>query len=192
MNSIRLRRGFTLIELLVVIAIIGILAALIIVSLTGARARAADTQKKSNARSIDTALAQYYIEQTTASYPAVINSTNLSIIPSSGNNLCQVLVAYMSGTGACTNYKAADATKAKYNVAGTGNTHYSQGWELESTSDTALNAATVGTLAVNAGNGVQVTNSSGQLAGSGSYPALYIGTYTFSANSKVFVTFGPQ
>ena len=55
-------RGFTLIELLVVIAIIGILASLIIVSLSGARQKANDTTIKNNARNIDSALAQYNLD----------------------------------------------------------------------------------------------------------------------------------
>ena len=62
------KRAFTLIELLVVIAIIGILASLIIVSLSGARSKATDTQLKNNARNIDTALAQYY-QDNNSKYP---------------------------------------------------------------------------------------------------------------------------
>ena len=42
------KRGFTLIELLVVIAIIGILASIVLVSLSGGRAKARDTQRLAN------------------------------------------------------------------------------------------------------------------------------------------------
>ncbi|HET7098809.1 MAG TPA: prepilin-type N-terminal cleavage/methylation domain-containing protein [Patescibacteria group bacterium] len=59
--------GFTLIELLVVISIIGILATLISANLNSARSRARDAQRKSDLRSIETALRLYYND--TGSYP---------------------------------------------------------------------------------------------------------------------------
>ena len=62
------RKGFTLIELLVVIAIIGILAAMILVAVSGARAKARDSKRKSDLRSYKSALAQYFTDND--AYPA--------------------------------------------------------------------------------------------------------------------------
>lgn len=52
--------GFTLIELLVVITVIGILASLIIVNFSSTRERARDAKRKSDLRSLKTALRIYY------------------------------------------------------------------------------------------------------------------------------------
>lgn len=55
-----MKKGFTLIELLVVIALIGILSTLILANLNSARERSRDVQRKSDLRSIQTALRLYY------------------------------------------------------------------------------------------------------------------------------------
>ena len=52
--------GFTLIELLVVIAIIGMLSAITLASLNSARAKARNTQRKSDFNAISKALTLYY------------------------------------------------------------------------------------------------------------------------------------
>lgn len=64
------QRGFTLLELLVVIGIIGLLASIITVNLTGARKRARDTKRISDARQMQTAMEEYYGKN--AKYPATI------------------------------------------------------------------------------------------------------------------------
>lgn len=54
------KSGFTLIELLVVIAIIGVLASIVLASLTSARAKARDSKRVADLRSMEKALNLYY------------------------------------------------------------------------------------------------------------------------------------
>jgi general secretion pathway protein G len=60
--------GFTLIELMVVIAIIGILAGIIMVSLSAAKGRANDAKRKSDLKNLSLALSQYYNDN--GAYPS--------------------------------------------------------------------------------------------------------------------------
>jgi prepilin-type N-terminal cleavage/methylation domain-containing protein len=55
-------RGFTLIELLVVIAIIGILATIVLVSMTGVQKSGRDTARKVDMRQITSAQQMFYSE----------------------------------------------------------------------------------------------------------------------------------
>ena len=67
LNFRKKRKAFTLIELIMVIAIIGILAALIIISLRGANDKAKDASRKSEVASISKALEMYKVDNN--SYP---------------------------------------------------------------------------------------------------------------------------
>ena len=62
-----MKKGFTLIELLVVVSIISLLAAMILVSLSMARARARDSERKQNMIQLRTALELYQAQNN--SYP---------------------------------------------------------------------------------------------------------------------------
>ncbi|MEK7096356.1 MAG: prepilin-type N-terminal cleavage/methylation domain-containing protein [Patescibacteria group bacterium] len=71
------RKGFTLIELLVVIAIIGILASMVLVALSGARAKARDATRKSDLRQIKTALEVYHSDNPSG-YVAAATATSIT------------------------------------------------------------------------------------------------------------------
>lgn len=182
MNKMNLKKGFTLIELLVVIAIIGILAALIIVSLSGARAKAQDTQRKNNARNLDTALAQYYLDQTVQAYPVANAAPGIDIgISSDCATELDVLVgpsAYLTGNTACGD----PSGLAHQYRSPTGGAEYAIGWKLASQTESA----------VSTGNGVYaVTVSADALTVPNG--ADFSGATGFGAvGQKIFVVYGPQ
>jgi type II secretion system protein G len=81
-------RGFTLIELLVVIAIIGILASVVLTSVTPARERARDSRRLHDLTQIQRALELYYAEHKT--YPAFRAQTSSAAC---GTNWCNLETA---------------------------------------------------------------------------------------------------
>lgn len=74
-------KGFTLIELLVVVAILGLLATIVAVSLTSARARARDSRRVSDVRQVELALELYYAAH--LEYPDAA-STSLNALATEG------------------------------------------------------------------------------------------------------------
>ncbi len=71
------KKGFTLIELLIVIAIIGILSSMILVSLSGAKKRARDSQRASDVDQIYNALNAYYTQHGCLPMTSAYGESNL-------------------------------------------------------------------------------------------------------------------
>jgi len=69
------KKCFTLIELLVVVAIMGLLAALAVIALNTARARARDARRVSDIKQIQTALELYYMDN--YKYPPDLAPTSI-------------------------------------------------------------------------------------------------------------------
>jgi type II secretion system protein G len=74
----KLRKGFTLIELLVVIAIIGILATVVINSLSSARKRARDARRIADMKTIYTALVLYHEDNGSIRRPIAYDSERVN------------------------------------------------------------------------------------------------------------------
>ena len=69
-------KGFTLIELLVVVAIIGLLASVVLASLSTARKKGRDARRLADLRETQTALELYYSDNN--AYPVATTQTNIT------------------------------------------------------------------------------------------------------------------
>lgn len=83
MKKIFPSKGFTLIELLVVIAIIGVITAVVLVSITGSRSKARDARRISDVSQLQVSLEQYFNRNN--SFPpdlaTLVNGNYLSELP---------------------------------------------------------------------------------------------------------------
>lgn len=129
--TINRHQGFTLIELLVVISIIGLLATLVAANLNAARSRARDAQRKSDIKSIQTALRLYYNDN--GAYPASNYFDNLW-----GTEWKVGTTVYMNSVPA----DPLSAQTYKY-VLGADSDNYTLSACLENTSDTNGKSITI-------------------------------------------------
>lgn len=74
-NKQNSHKGFTLIELLVVVAIIGVLATVVLSSLSAARSRSRDAKRIATMRSLESALELYYLDNN--QYPRMLDANGL-------------------------------------------------------------------------------------------------------------------
>ena len=162
----KMKKGFTLIELLVVIAIIGILAALIIVSLSGARQKATDTKYKNNLRALGTAMETYALDQSTVGY---ISSVEAAVNPTTLSALYPNYVNSNTAGSGVWDFGSQTARYKSNPTSGT-STSYAMGVVLGNSGD----------------NGASTVASSTNLTFGG------INFTGFPASGRVFTVFGPQ
>ena len=135
--------GFTLIELLVVISIIGILTTLVAANLNSARSRARDAQRKSDMRSVATALRLYYNDW--GQYPPLVSNNGVGSIGGCGTgngsqptSLCSWNSPFNDGSNVYMSKLPKDPSPGQeYFYKRTANDVYVLSACLENTSDTS-------------------------------------------------------
>lgn len=180
------KRAFTLIELLVVIAIIGILASLIIVSLSGARQKATSTDLKNKVRNVQTAAEQYATDNSNLYYAVAATVTPGAV--TTGSAIAAAYGAYVSAgansgifdKGASTAYQylgcngAFAAACVAPSAVGANAARYAMAINLTSTND------------------VVTGNIYDTAAGTATISGMAVSGMTSVTNQKAFGVFGPQ
>jgi len=120
--------GFTLIELLIVIIVLGILAAIVIFSLTGVTGQSESAACNSDAKTVETAVAAYQAENPGA-LPAGFTFTNLTGVDPSGHGpyLHAAPTATQKANGYVVTMDATTLGQVDITTAGGGPTSYDAG-----------------------------------------------------------------
>jgi len=108
-------KGFTLIELLVVILIIGILAAIALPAFLNQREKAQDSEAKSAARTVQTAMETYYTDN--QSYANATITKLKAIEPSIGSFESRLDIGTPGATGYTIGVTSKGSDQTKFSIA---------------------------------------------------------------------------
>ncbi|MDP8212753.1 MAG: type II secretion system protein [Candidatus Zapsychrus exili] len=109
------KRGFTIIELLVVIAVISILVGIAVPRIKGMQDEANRVKAEAEAKTIQTAIESYYINQKPSSYP----DSSTTICATTLNSASPLIVSdvlYDPFLAAATEYNYIKSTNGKYYI----------------------------------------------------------------------------